>query len=47
MDFSVGRVNPYATTPPQVIRTLQASHKLQLERGNQFHQCGPLVDAVT
>ena len=47
MDFTIDRLNPYATTPPQVIRTLPTSHELQLARQNQLHRCAPFVDAVT
>ena len=48
MDFTVDRLNPYARTPPQVIRTIPISHELQLARQNQLHLLYvPFVDAVT
>ena len=28
MDFTIHRLNPYATTPPQAIRTIPISHQL-------------------
>ena len=35
MDFTIDRLNRYATTPPQVIRTIPISHQLHLARQNQ------------
>ena len=46
-DFTIDRLDPYATTPPQVIRTVPISHQLQLAHQNQLHRCVPFVDAVT
>lgn len=43
MAFSIVRLNPYAITPSQVLRTIHTSHELQL-----FYRCVPLlVDEVT
>ena len=47
MDFTIDRLNPYATPPPQVIRTIPISHQLPLTPQNQLHRCVPFVDAVT
>ena len=48
MDFTIDLLNPYATTPPQVIRAIPISHELQLARQNQLHHwCVPFVDGVT
>ena len=32
MDYTVGSLNPYATTPPQELRILLVPHELQLSR---------------
>lgn len=44
LDFTISRYNPYryATTPPQVIRTIGMSRELQLQlaRRNQLRRCG-------
>ena len=45
IDFTMDRLNPDATTPPQVVRTIPISHQLQLAPQNQLHQCAPFVDA--
>ena len=46
MDFTTDRLNPYATTPPQVMRTIRLSRELQLVHQNQLHRCVPLVHAI-
>ena len=47
MDFTEDRLNPYATTPPQVIRTLPISRQQRLVPQNQLHRCVPFVDVIT
>ena len=47
MDFTIDRLNPYPTTPLQIIRTIPISHQLQLARQNQLRRCIPFVNTVT
>ena len=47
MDFPIDRLYPYATTPPDVIRTVPISHQLQPARQNQLHRCVPFVAVVS
>ena len=46
-DFTIDRLNPYATTPPQAIRAIPIPHQLRLARQNQLHRCVPFVEAAT
>ena len=49
--YMIDHLSPYwyATTPPQVIRSILISHELQLARKKQLalDRCAPLVDAAT
>ena len=47
MDFTAYRLNPYATTPPHVIRTTTIPYLANYSYNNTSFTEVPLVDAAT